>query len=200
MPISASSIRERRKAETARALKSAARRLTYDRGLSGYTVDELCQEVGVSRRTFFNYYASRENAVIGIPVDRDESGAGERFSSLGPRGLRHLIDDLVALSLERWAFDATTKAEAEQIAKVFDAEPRLIAHLLKLAGEHEREDIGLVERREGLAPGDPRAAAAVQLVGTAMRSSFDEFFQSGTDRNLEDLVRERVQVFRELLG
>ena len=104
MPQSATSTRERRKADTARGLAEAARGLTIEHGLNGFTIEELCERVGVSRRTFFNYFASKENAVIGVPVDRDESGASERFLAAGARGMASLVDDLVDLHLDRWTF------------------------------------------------------------------------------------------------
>jgi AcrR family transcriptional regulator len=195
---SAISTRERRKAETARGLRDAARRLTIERGLSGFTIEELCEEVGVSRRTLFNYYASKENAVIGVPVDTDESGAGERFLAAGPRGIDALVDDLVGLHLERWAFGGMTAADVQQVIRAVEREPRLAAHILQLVGEGERDDIRLVERREGLPEGDLRAAAAVQLVGAVMRASAEEFFHPDGDDDLGTIVRRRLAVVREL--
>ncbi|MGN0042882.1 TetR/AcrR family transcriptional regulator [Rhodococcus sp. (in: high G+C Gram-positive bacteria)] len=69
---------------TRAALVEHARTLTARRGLAGFTVEELCEHVGVSRRTFFNYFASKEDAVLGnppaalTPEDRDEFVAGGR--------------------------------------------------------------------------------------------------------------------------
>lgn len=199
MKESAISTRERRKAETARGLREAARRLTIERGLSGFTVEELCDEVGVSRRTLFNYYASKENAVIGIPVDLDESGAAERFLAAGPRGIDHLVDDVTALHLERWAFGDLTADDIQQLIKAFEREPRLATHMLKLAGEGERDDIQLVERREGLPAGDLRAAATVQLVGAIIRASAEEFFRPESTDDLTTIAHRRLAVVRELL-
>ncbi|UAJ80002.1 TetR family transcriptional regulator [Leifsonia sp. ZF2019] len=200
MNESAISTRERRKAETARGLREAARRLTIERGLSGFTVEELCEEVGVSRRTLFNYYASKENAVIGIPVDLDESGAAERFLAEGPRGIVHLLDDLIALHLARWDYGGLTAADIHELLRAVDREPRLAAHMLKMAGEGEREDILLVERREGLPRGDLRAAAAVQLAGGLLRASAEEFFRPETSDDLPDIIRRRIAAVRELFA
>ncbi|KTR85031.1 helix-turn-helix domain-containing protein, partial [Leucobacter chromiiresistens] len=79
MPQSATSTRARRRAATARALSSHARRWTAERGINGFTVEELCEAAGVSRRTFFNYFASKEDAVLGVPADRDDAEAQEAF-------------------------------------------------------------------------------------------------------------------------
>lgn len=195
---SANSQRARRKSETAAGLSRVARRMTTEQGLSGFTIEEVCEEVGVSRRTFFNYFASKENAIFGLRVDTDESGAAERFLAAGPCGVGTLIDDLVALVLERWECTGLTAADVDVLAEVFEREPRLIGRLLELAGEEERNDIELVERREAWAAGDLRASAAVQLVGTLVRSSVEEFFRLETGADLPSLVRRRLGAVREL--
>ncbi|MDN4614605.1 TetR family transcriptional regulator [Leifsonia sp. F6_8S_P_1B] len=199
MATSATSPRERRKALTARALTDTARRMTVDHGLSGYTVEEVCEEVGVSRRTFFNYFASKENAVLGLSLDMDESGAAERFLAAGPRGIRRLVDDVMALMLERWEYGGLTVDDLPLLTRAFEREPRLIAHLLQLAGVAERDDRELIERREGLPEGDLRAAAAVQLVGAVFRASVEEFFAGPDGDELPVIVRRRLDVVRELL-
>ena len=80
MRESADSLREQRRRETTRALTDAARRLTTERGFAGFTVEELCTEVGVSRRTFFNYFESKENAVFGFAaIDSRQEGLEAEF-------------------------------------------------------------------------------------------------------------------------
>lgn len=57
--------RTRKKIETYRALASAARELTLDRGLDMVTVEEIADAAGVSPRTFFNYFSCKEEAIVG---------------------------------------------------------------------------------------------------------------------------------------
>lgn len=69
-------LRERRKVETWTALHEAAASLAQQRGLEQATVEAITDSAGVSARTFFNYFPSKEDAVLGLrePVlDPDES-------------------------------------------------------------------------------------------------------------------------------
>jgi AcrR family transcriptional regulator len=57
-------LRARKKAATRQALHEAALRLAMARGLDGVTVEDIADDVGVSRRTFSNYFANKEDAVL----------------------------------------------------------------------------------------------------------------------------------------
>lgn len=66
-------LQERRKAETKRALSCAALRLARELGPDGVTVEAIAEAAGVSPRTFFNYFASKDNAIVGVtPTEASE--------------------------------------------------------------------------------------------------------------------------------
>jgi AcrR family transcriptional regulator len=58
--------REAKKHETRRALGFAACELAGERGLHGFVVEDVTDRVGVSRRTFFNYFNRKEEAVVAV--------------------------------------------------------------------------------------------------------------------------------------
>lgn len=66
-------IRDEKKRVTRHALRLAALRLVQERGLDGTSTDEIAAAVGVSPRTFFNYFPTKESALVG--VDPDLAGA-----------------------------------------------------------------------------------------------------------------------------
>jgi len=69
--------REALKFHNRRAIIDAAAALAEERGLDGFTVNDLAERAGVSRRTIFNHFASADDAVyarfselLGVIVDR----------------------------------------------------------------------------------------------------------------------------------
>ncbi|MFJ9244753.1 TetR/AcrR family transcriptional regulator [Streptomyces sp. NPDC101776] len=57
-------LRERKKAATREALHAAAVRLVLAHGIENLTVEAIADEAFVSRRTFSNYFASKEQALM----------------------------------------------------------------------------------------------------------------------------------------
>lgn len=180
-------------------MRETARRLTAERGLAGFTVEQLCDEVGVSRRTFFNYFASKENAVIGIPARTDET-AETVFLEGGPSGVAGLFDGLIELQLTRWQQLDITPADIEPMLQAIFREPTLLKHLLDQGSEAERLDVALVERRERLEPGDLRAAAAVHILAAVSRAAVEEFFNPENADELRTIVERRLAAAREVFG
>ncbi len=65
-------LRERKKDATRKALREAALRLALERGPDNVRVDDIAEAAGVSPRTYNNYYASREQAIVAaVTADRE---------------------------------------------------------------------------------------------------------------------------------
>ncbi|MGM7775172.1 TetR/AcrR family transcriptional regulator [Arthrobacter sp. KNU-44] len=58
--------REQNKLATRRAIADAALAMLRSRGAGNFTVEDLAEEAGVSRRTFFNYFPSLEAALASV--------------------------------------------------------------------------------------------------------------------------------------
>src|SRR5579872_6233243 len=78
------SLRERKKLATRRQLRAAALHLVAEHGLANVTVEDIAEAADVSPRTFFNYFPSKEAALIG---ESDPERAGrlrDRIASEAP--------------------------------------------------------------------------------------------------------------------
>lgn len=57
-------LREKKKEATRRALLEIGNRLFHRKGFEATTIDEICEEAGISRRTFFRYFPNKEALVF----------------------------------------------------------------------------------------------------------------------------------------
>ncbi|MBM9915375.1 MULTISPECIES: TetR/AcrR family transcriptional regulator [Stenotrophomonas] len=90
--------REQRKAETRQAISDVATRLIIERGFEAVSMSEIADAAGVSRKTVFNYFASKEQLVF----DRDEEarqllreGMGARTSMAPLAAFQALVRELL---------------------------------------------------------------------------------------------------------
>ncbi|MDA3629950.1 helix-turn-helix domain containing protein [Saccharopolyspora sp. WRP15-2] len=200
----ATDARRRRMAATAAQMTSHARRLTAERGLSGFTVEEVCEQVGISRRSFFNYFASKDDAVLGVPARRDDDELTAWFAARGtpesPGVSANLLDDLAELAVHRWDTSGITAESVQDVRAAFEREPKLFTKGLERMLRDEQTAAELVERREGLPPGDLRAAAAVQLVQVLCRAAAREFLDSNSEDTFAEILARRLAAARELLA
>lgn len=64
IPSNAASLKLRKKLVVRNALSAAAEELILARGFEQVTVEEIAQAAGVSRRTFFRYFDSKEDVIV----------------------------------------------------------------------------------------------------------------------------------------
>ena len=147
--------RERKKRQTQDALIHAALELFEAKGYEQTAVHEITDAVDVSERTFFRYFASKEDLVLSF--SRDATAALlEALAARPPEeepltALRHAFRQ----SLEALAADSGILSEEAaylSVVKLIDATPTLLAASLRYAHEHAGEVAGALARREGVDP------------------------------------------------
>ncbi len=166
-----SSLRERKKRRTRQALIDTALELFTRRGFGGVTLDELCEEVEVSKRTFFRTFTSKED--VAMAPDQDLWRAFlEELETVDPGG-RPLVElgrDALLAALERMDEGWTRRLLLSR--RLAERTPSMGAHGLQFCEATTLEALEILERRFGLgAPGDLRPRLAVDMLIAAFRGA-----------------------------
>jgi AcrR family transcriptional regulator len=197
--VAASGLREQKMLRTASRLTAVTRRLTAERGLGGFTIDEACEEVGISRRTFFNYFPTKEDAVIGADPSDEAEQFAEQFLDRGSRGGTAALDDLVAIVSAHFHSVDHDATEHEQFMRVLEREPRILARFIGITRERERAAAELIALREGVAHDDPRAAALVGLFSLILRAAGEYLIDPTDPRDYPQILTDTLAVYRDVM-
>ena len=181
-------LRERKKAATRRALHEAALRLVAERGLGGVAVDDVAARADVSPRTFFNYSATKDDAVLG----------------LDPAELRRTARAFAGRPADEPAVEAlraVQREQAEEMAgetelwplrlQVIEANPDLVGRLVTHFGEADRALAAAVAERTGTDVATDTLPTLLALTsGAVMRTALHRWLTSGFTDSLPHLVDE----------
>ena len=189
-----------RKLATAAHLTARCRELTAERGLNGFTIEEVCSEVGVSRRTFFNYFPSKEDAVLGVNPDDELERFARDFMDRGTRGWNAVLDDFLELVVANFESAGVDAAGHAQLIAAIDREPKLLVRAMGLNRERERQAAELVAAREGVPVTDARAQASVNLISTLLKITAEQFLAPDNLRQFSDLLNDHLTAMRTVLA
>lgn len=178
-------LRERKKAATRLALHEAAVRLAVERGIDGLTVDAIADGAMVSRRTFSNYFAGKEKALL----------YGDQ------RRLNQLLDAVRARPAREKVWPALTKAAAEVAAERMRDDPHelaryrmLVRHPALLSEQvamHAAAEHDLADEISGRLPAGPDHTLRARLLAATLLTTFRVAIQMWLDEpetSLTDLV------------
>lgn len=146
-------LRERKKRETRAALHRAALELAAEVGPHGLTVDEIAARAGVSARTFFNYYAAKEAALLGVPTDLPQQLA----DALRARPRTEAPMESSRTVIRPYLAGIRPDTDVQQLrSRVFATYPELGVSFLRVAAELERAVASVtLERLTDSAEADP---------------------------------------------
>ncbi|GAA4120335.1 TetR family transcriptional regulator [Knoellia locipacati] len=165
-----------RREQTSRVITRCAQDLAIEHGFDGFTLDDLAERAGVSRRTLFNYFPGKEAAVLGVPAALDTDVlrtfvAGGTTDANGGR----LLEDLAALVVSTYTREDPDRADWHRVHALFERNPRLIA-VAKERFDALVSDVRVAaEEREGLPAGHPRARVAVAIIAGIFHDSLARF-------------------------
>jgi len=140
--------RERKKDAVRRALRASALRLVSEQGLAAVTVEDITDAADVSKRTFFNYFSCKEDALVGPGRELGERIA-EELACRPPdepwlAALHGAFDQLVA-AVERTPERRADWAARMQLVQAYPGE--LLPRQLAAFADLERAVVAGVARR-----------------------------------------------------
>jgi AcrR family transcriptional regulator len=135
--------RDRKKLTTHQLLRSAAFRLVAERSLAQVTVEDIADEADVSVRTFYDHFASKEDAIVGFDasrVDQLREALSARPQEESPlMALRSVLRELLEESGEEWSLRM----------RVIRSDPALLARMFASFAISERAMIEVIAARTG---------------------------------------------------
>ncbi|WP_405629826.1 TetR family transcriptional regulator [Streptomyces sp. NBC_00016] len=195
-------LRERKKQRTRDALLRAAVELFTSQGYDGTTVDEIAAAVDVSQRTFFRYFAGKDEAALALvemTVERFVEAVRARPPHEPP------LEALRQAVLDGWysineVVESVVPVELYlRMYRVIESTPVLLAAHLRRSVEVEEDLARVIAEREGLdVDADPRPRLAVAVFSGVMRVT-ERQWSTGADFSL-DRIRALTSLYLDGVG
>jgi AcrR family transcriptional regulator len=188
--------RQPRGAATAIAIERSALALVLQHGYDHVTVDMICAAAGISQRTFFNHFPTKDDALLGREHPRVDERAARRFAlAEGP-----LLLDAISLI----SFPPEGGASFDERFRVIASSPALMSRQMERIAAMEAELLDIVSLRLGRShpESDPEERAREATMVTHLLAGILRFLgtAAGDDADgLEErLDRTRATLMRVL--
>lgn len=178
-------LREEKKTATREQLARAALRLALDRGLENVRVEDIAAAANVSPRTFNNYFASKEEAIVALNVERavltGEALKGRPAGEPLAEALTHAIAG---------QYETPADPEHAQRVRLLLSSPAIRGAYLASLVAAERPLAEAIAERTGEHGAYPRVLAAA--VSGAARAAVAHWAASASREPLADAVRDAL--------
>jgi AcrR family transcriptional regulator len=182
--IMANGLRERRRRQTQGEVANAALDLVLERGLANVTVDDIAERAGISRSTFFNYFPSKDDALVfGPPPVSAE--ALEEFIVNSTLPIR---DGVLSLLVDYAIKTDSRRPDLGRMNQVIEGNPNLLARVYRdLVGFHSSVSAAVLRR---LPSEQVFADAAAAAATAALYAATQRWLGSAGDVSLETALRD----------
>ncbi|WP_423463651.1 TetR family transcriptional regulator [Promicromonospora sp. MS192] len=189
-------LRERTRQMVKAEITDAAKRLFVERGFEATTIDDIAAAVGMSQRSVFRYFASKEEIILGkLGLVVDDALAVLRARPADESlwtSLRHVVDALVSVSAT-----AGEREFVEPIQRlVFESEPLLAGYVQKLQRVQDAVVDVVMERAQGRGEpyevGDPAPRALTAAMFGCLVAAQFSWLASGAEGTLGEAVDRAV--------
>jgi AcrR family transcriptional regulator len=181
-------LRERKKNATKLALANAAIRLCLRHGVENVTVDDIAAEAEVSPRTFFNYFACKEEAIVAESRLRSERLIAELAARPADEPIADSLRTVVLILLNETAPGERTRQWVAEM-RMLHRTPSVMPYQLASYAALERSLAEAIAARTGLdADRDmfPRVTACVTAAAT--RAALGRWLDQDEECSLTELA------------
>ncbi|RPF21677.1 TetR/AcrR family transcriptional regulator [Myceligenerans xiligouense] len=188
-------LRERTRRAVHAEITDTALRLFAEQGFEATTVDQIAAAAGISRRSFFHYFGSKEDVVLG---DLEALGLRVR-DALEARPETETAWEALREALKSLRAPGTGAVTPLQIADMYADAPSLRARHLEKHLRWQELLAPDVERRLGISPGDtadPRARAVIAAALACLDTAVEAWRQSGGAADPVELFDQAVAAVR----
>lgn len=197
-------LRERRRLATRSDIESVALTLFAEQGCERTTVDDIAGAAGVSPRTFFRYFATKEDAALGAHRSFD-AALSARLEAMAPgSGTLRDLEDAVADTLRQLAVDDPTVTDRMLRVRCLVVEDAALrGACLRMDAEHTRAFFGRVAAVTGAVTVDLRTRVLAQTLGAGLQAALDEWATRREAGDVTDLVttyRTTCALLRSVVG
>ena len=171
-------LRELKKRQTRMAMHRAALELVVERGLSAVTAQMIAERAGVSTRTFFNHWVTKESAILGINGGEGAQAIASLREKLPVMPAREAMRSMMREAIANVPVDRGLRELKKQ---VMEQEPSL--HLVS-SGNLQAMQTELVEELAESLEGEfarDHAVILVQVSFALTRSAFAISMRRGID-------------------
>jgi AcrR family transcriptional regulator len=188
-------LRQRKRQQTRERLTQAAMALFLDRGFEATTLDDIAAAADISRRSFFHYFASKEDVVFAW----QEESTAALIAAVAARPANESM--LAAAENAIYAMVRQLKpGEAIAIARLKRDNPALQA---RDQVKHEKLERALAEalgKRAGHKAEKLQSRLVAMIATGAMRIAGEFWAAEGAHENPEALVKRTFVAIRAILG
>ncbi|ARC57753.1 HTH-type transcriptional regulator SrpR [Frondihabitans sp. 762G35] len=184
-------LRDRKREETRSRLEEAAVTLVLHDGLEHATVDSISAKADVSSRTFFNYFDTKEDAILGIrDIDLTPEVVAEHLARTDGAGVvESTISLLLAVIRPSIEGAALQKSRIEVLRRYPQLFGRHVVQMTRMVDELVRAVTAILDHDSRSTAPASRAEAEVflSLCAGAVRTAVKHWIEEGTVEPSESL-------------
>jgi AcrR family transcriptional regulator len=187
-------LRARRHEELADEVTALARMELFERGYEGVSVGDICMKAGISQRTFYRHFLSKD-AVLMRTIERSANATHEAFAARPAD--EPILDAFAAASISVLTDPQMTEVDIHNLVI-------LVRHLPVfdrpyLGGAQPADVDGTAEeigRRLGCAATSPETTLCRALLGAPIQIAMREWYLSDRTTDLPSMIWRRLETVR----